>query len=863
MAVKIELKRSAVPGKVPTTSSLALGEVAINTYDGRLFFKKNVNGVESIVEITGGSGSVSTASYAYYAETSSLALTASYFSGSISNALTAVSSAYAATASYTPNAIVTASVNLNTITFTKGNNSTFSITVNTGSGGGGTGTGFPFSGSAVITGSLLVSGSGITGSLFGTASYAQFALSASYATSAQNAQDILIYVKNVTGVQIDKGKVVRISGATGDNALINLADWTDDPNSANTLGLTTQNIANDGFGYVMTEGTLIGIDTSLYTPGQLVFLGSSGSITGSAPIAPLHAVRLGQILRVQSINGSMYVRIDNGYELDELHDVRIVSPVTGQALVRSGSLWVNGNPASSSFAATASLAPAYVQNSVTASMLAPYVLSSQTSSMTVLSASFASTASRSITSSFAQVAVSASFASNAASASYVLNAISASFASTASSTPNAIITASVSQNTITFTKGDGTTFPVTVNTGSGGGGGGVSDFPYTGSAIISGSLQVTGSIAATGGITGSLLGTASFATLSNIQYVTNSIQTLSQIEVLDYDANVAVDFTGGRLKFIFGTPATQSITSFSFNSTFLTDRFNQVLDDYTASAVWNNGGYSLISASIFEAGTVLAQTGTGTTLAFPTITSGSHTYVLHVTSSNPSNGSILVQTSTLTGTLSKSNPGNPTISATPTVQLNAASNQIEQGATGSISFTSASGASNGWVLNFLTSSRTTPVAVVGALTGSASIIIAATASYSSSGVNGSDNSPALVTATFTKIRSLRGGASPSTSFTQPELETLSTWDTTLGGVIGTIAKGTTTASGQSVTINWTGDKYHYIVYNGSLAFLTNITSAGFGVLSSFTSASVGEYKVYRTNLLQAGGAGQAITYVLT
>jgi hypothetical protein len=53
------------------------------------------------------------------------------------------------------------------------------------------------------------------------------------------------------------------------------------------------------------------------------------------------------------------------------------------------------------------------------------------------------------------------------------------------------MTASVSLNTITFTKGNGTTFPITVNTGSGGGG---SSFPYTGSAIISGSLLVTGSI---------------------------------------------------------------------------------------------------------------------------------------------------------------------------------------------------------------------------------------------------------------------------------------------------------------------------------------------------------------------------------
>jgi hypothetical protein len=76
-------------------------------------------------------------------------------------------------------------------------------------------------------------------------------------------------------------------------------------------------------------------------------------------------------------------------------------------------------------------------------------------------------------------------------------------------TGSLLLTASVANNTITFTKGNGTTFPITVNTGSGGGG---STFPYTGSAIISGSLIVTGSTISTLGFTGSLQGTASWAT---------------------------------------------------------------------------------------------------------------------------------------------------------------------------------------------------------------------------------------------------------------------------------------------------------------------------------------------------------------
>lgn len=51
----IKLRRSAVEGAIPTTSQLALGELAINTFDGKLFIKKN-DGTESIVEIGGGGG---------------------------------------------------------------------------------------------------------------------------------------------------------------------------------------------------------------------------------------------------------------------------------------------------------------------------------------------------------------------------------------------------------------------------------------------------------------------------------------------------------------------------------------------------------------------------------------------------------------------------------------------------------------------------------------------------------------------------------------------------------------------------------------------------------------------------------------
>ena len=350
-----------------------------------------------------------------------------------------------------------------------------------------------------------------------------------------------------------------------------------------------------------------------------------------------------------------------------------------------------------------------------------------------------------------------------------------------------------------------------------------------------------------------------------INYVTNSVEQLTGIEVADFDNNTAVTFTNGVLKFIFGTPTAPTSVAASLSG-FATDRFNRVTDAYSVNGTWNNEGYTIVSASLFEGATLLTQVGSGTSLTYSTTTSGSHTYTLQYTASSPLDGSLYKTSTTTTGTLSKSNPASPTLSSTPSVQLGYSSNQIEQGATGSITFTSSSAnPSNSWNLTSVTTNVASPYYVTGSATGSTSISITATANYASPS---GDNSPDLTTTstttnTYSKIRSLRHGASAVTSFTAGELETLALWDTTLGGAIGTIVKGTTTASGQSVTISWSGDKFHYIVFNSSLSNLSNITTSGFGVLGSFAVTTVGQYKVYKTTTLQAGGAGSSITYILT
>ena len=405
---------------------------------------------------------------------------------------------------------------------------------------------------------------------------------------------------------------------------------------------------------------------------------------------------------------------------------------------------------------------------------------------------------------------------------------------------------------------------------------------FTGSLKITGSLSVNSNEIITSNVTSSMtVLSASYAASASITYVSSSNLSLSEIEVADYDSNVAVTFTGGRLKFIFGTPTVPSSIALSLSG-FATNRFNLENDNYDANGSWNNGGYTLLSASLYTGSVLITEVYSGTSLTSNFTTSGSQNYRLQYTASSPLDGTLYSGSATATGTLSKTNPTSPVQTETGTIQLGVTSNQIEQGATGSIAISSVTSSANSWTItsfvatgsfasttiplfgNSIGSQGTGTVFVTGSATGSNSITITTTANYNS----GVLNSPVITTSvtdtiTYSKIRSLRHGASPSSSFIASELENLALWDSTLGGNIGTISKGTTTASGQSVTITWSGDKYHYIVYNSSLSNLTNITTAGFGVLSSFTVTTVGNYKVYRTNTLQAGGAGTSITYVLT
>lgn len=163
-------------------------------------------------------------------------------------------------------------------------------------------------------------------------------------------QSVYQYVKNTTGSTIAKGKPVRLIGSQGQRALVALSSADSEAGSSKTLGITAESIANNHSGFVITEGLLTGLDTSSLTEGSLIWLGATaGSMTSTAPVTPNHLVLLGIcVVSGSGTSGSILVKVQNGFELGELHDVLITSPQTDDILVYNGSYWTNASASASS-----------------------------------------------------------------------------------------------------------------------------------------------------------------------------------------------------------------------------------------------------------------------------------------------------------------------------------------------------------------------------------------------------------------------------------------------------------------------------------------------------------------------------------
>lgn len=165
----------------------------------------------------------------------------------------------------------------------------------------------------------------------------------------------LAYVKNNTGSILLNGRAVYPNGSTGANKLVAYAQANAESTSTRTFGVLSEDIANGGHGWVTTFGMVHDIDTSALTEGAAVWLSPTiaGGMTATKPSAPSHAVLIGFCVRQHAVNGSIFVKIQNGVELDELHDVQITSVESGHILVRNAgnTLWQNKTLADAGIAA--------------------------------------------------------------------------------------------------------------------------------------------------------------------------------------------------------------------------------------------------------------------------------------------------------------------------------------------------------------------------------------------------------------------------------------------------------------------------------------------------------------------------------
>jgi hypothetical protein len=170
---------------------------------------------------------------------------------------------------------------------------------------------------------------------------------ATFPSSSNEALTLIREVYNESGATLTKGTVVYINGGHGNLPTVTKALAVGDATSAQTFAIVQSDITNMNNGYVVVAGGINNLDTQAYTAGTALYLSPTvaGGYTSTKPYAPYHLVYIGVIIRSHPTQGVIEVKIQNGYELDELHNVSAQSPDDGMIIsyVASTSLWTKTN----------------------------------------------------------------------------------------------------------------------------------------------------------------------------------------------------------------------------------------------------------------------------------------------------------------------------------------------------------------------------------------------------------------------------------------------------------------------------------------------------------------------------------------
>ncbi len=152
-------------------------------------------------------------------------------------------------------------------------------------------------------------------------------------------------VRNETGSPLTKGSVVYLLGASGNKPLALRAIANSAASSDRTFGIVQADIPNNNNGYVVVSGVLVGVDTSSFTEGAIIYLSGTvaGGVTTVQPTPPIHSVILGVVTRSHATQGQFDVSIQNGFEVEDLHDALITSKTNKDVLSyeSASGLWKN------------------------------------------------------------------------------------------------------------------------------------------------------------------------------------------------------------------------------------------------------------------------------------------------------------------------------------------------------------------------------------------------------------------------------------------------------------------------------------------------------------------------------------------
>ncbi len=142
-----------------------------------------------------------------------------------------------------------------------------------------------------------------------------------------------------------KGAVVYITGATGSNPIFGLADADTEATSSKTYGFIDRACVLNDQAIIITNGILGGLSIALpnVLEGSSLWLSSTAGafVFGSPPAKPAHSVYLGIATKVvnpgtpSAVIQTIEVKIQNGYEIGELHDVADNTATTIGFLVKN------------------------------------------------------------------------------------------------------------------------------------------------------------------------------------------------------------------------------------------------------------------------------------------------------------------------------------------------------------------------------------------------------------------------------------------------------------------------------------------------------------------------------------------------